>query len=210
MQSAVKFLLVLIAIIALCSFQKPGYDSNATDLALLKEMMSGNFDSKDQATADSNYFEIHLHMKPIWPQRSDGFWLYVEQALVTMQDKPYRQRVYHVHYNKDNNIISEVFELNAPLRFTGAWKQENPLSALSPDSLISRQGCGIALKKNTDGTFSGSTLEKNCLSNLRGAKYASSEVSISKQLLISWDRGFDEKDQQVWGAEKGGYRFVKR
>jgi CpeT protein len=162
MQSPVKFLLVLIAIIALCSFQKPGYDSNASDLALLKEMMSGNFDSKDQATADSNYFEIHLHMKPIWPQRSDGFWLYVEQALVTMQDKPYRQRVYHVHYNKDNNIISEVFELNAPLRFTGAWKQENPLSTLSPDSLIGRQGCAISLKKNSDGTFSGSTLEKNC------------------------------------------------
>lgn len=200
----------MIAISALCSFQKPGYDSNASDLGLLKEMMSGNFDSKDQATADSNYFEIHLHMKPIWPQRSDGFWLYVEQALVTTQDKPYRQRIYHVHYNKDNNIISEVFELNAPLRFTGAWKQENPLSTLSPDSLISRQGCAISLKKNSDGTFSGSTLEKDCLSNLRGAKYATSEVSISKQLLVSWDRGFDEKDQQVWGAEKGGYRFVKR
>jgi CpeT protein len=27
--------------------------------------------------------------------------------------------------------------------------------------------------------------------------------------LLSWDRGWDVNGKQVWGAEKGGYIFVK-
>jgi hypothetical protein len=28
--------------------------------------------------------------------------------------------------------------------------------------------------------------------------------------MVSWDRGYNDAGQQVWGAEKGGYEFVKR
>jgi hypothetical protein len=181
-------------------FQNNDQNLNLADLESLKKMMTGNFDSKEQATLDTNYFEIH----------SDGFWLYVEQAMVSMQDKPYRQRVYHVHLIGDNSIASEVFELKNPLRFTGSWKTENPLTTLNPDSLVNRTGCAITLKKQYDGSFKGKTNAKDCGSNLRGAKYATSEVVITPKLLLSWDRGFDENDKQVWGAEKGGYQFVKR
>jgi hypothetical protein len=27
--------------------------------------------------------------------------------------------------------------------------------------------------------------------------------------MLSWDRGFDEQGQQVWGAEAGAYVFLK-
>ena len=60
----------------------------------LFEMMQGSFDSKEQAAEDSAYYAISLHMYPIWPER--GQFLYVEQALAAMQDKPYRQRVYEL------------------------------------------------------------------------------------------------------------------
>jgi hypothetical protein len=29
-------------------------------------------------------------------------------------------------------------------------------------------------------------------------------------MMVSWDRGYNDEGEQVWGAEKGGYRFVKR
>jgi hypothetical protein len=35
-------------------------------------------------------------------------------------------------------------------------------------------------------------------------------VTIWPDRLISWDRGWNDKGQQVWGAEKGGYIFVKQ
>ena len=173
--------------------------------------MAGAFDSKAQAMQDSaNYYEIHLHMKPIWENRKDGFWLYVEQAMVSALEKPYRQRIYHVFLSGDSAIISEVYELQKPLRFAGAWRDENMLSSLTTDSLISRTGCAIILKKNPDGSFSGKTGDRSCSSSLRGASYASSEVILTEKQMISWDRGFDASGKQVWGAEKGGYIFVKR
>ena len=27
--------------------------------------------------------------------------------------------------------------------------------------------------------------------------------------VVSWDRGFDAEGNHIWGAEKGGYEFVK-
>lgn len=64
------------------------------DMFELLEWMTGHFSSREQAAADSAYYDIRLHMVPIWPDRKDGHWLYVEQLMVGRT--PYRQRVYHV------------------------------------------------------------------------------------------------------------------
>jgi len=178
-------------------------------LLLLKEYMSGAFNSQLQSESDSAYFPIALHMKPIWKNREDGFWLYVEQAMMSMAEKPYRQRVYHLHETNDQKLISEVYELRDPLRFAGDYESDEPLTGQTIDSLIHRSGCAIGLERMPDETFSGRTGDKSCPSSLRGASYATSEVTISKSMLISWDRGFDQSGKQVWGAEKGGYRFAK-
>ncbi|OSZ82844.1 hypothetical protein CAP35_06155 [Chitinophagaceae bacterium IBVUCB1] len=182
---------------------------NKKDLQTLKERMEGNYSSKEQAAADSNYFNIVLHMKQIWAEDKDGYWLYVEQAMAQMPQKPYRQRIYHVYRQDNETLVSKVYEMKEPMRFAGAWKDAAKLGSLSKDSLIDRQGCAIYLKKNKAGDYYGSTPGKECLSSLRGATYATSEVVVNKDRLVSWDRGWDAADKQVWGAEKGGYIFIK-
>ena len=67
----------------------------------------------------------------------------------------------------------------------------------------------MILSKTPVGTFTGSTEKGTCVSSRRGAAYATSEVILSQDQMISWDRGFDEKGQQVWGATRGGYIFKK-
>ncbi len=180
-----------------------------TDLYNLFEMMSGKFSSEAQSKADTSYFNISLKMHPIWQSRTDGHWFYVEQAMATKLDKPYRQRVYHLYLYNDKKIASSVFEIPNPAAYVGSCEKDNPLSNLTPDSLISREGCTIFLEKMNTEVFSGSTPQKQCKSSLRGAAYATSEVTITSGLIISWDRGWDDKDKQVWGAEKGGYEFDK-
>jgi len=32
---------------------------------------------------------------------------------------------------------------------------------------------------------------------------------VTKGRVVSWDRGFDAEGNHIWGAEKGGYEFVK-
>ena len=181
------------------------------DLTKLKGWMAGAFNSKEQSKNDSDFFEIHLHMKPIWADRKDGFWLYVEQAIISALDKPYRQRVYNVNVLNDTTIVSKVYTFfGSGQRFAGEWKKENPLQNLTLDSLEDRKGCSIFLKKSKDNYFFGSTNKNDCESNLRGAKYATSKVKITEADLNSWDQGFDENGKQIWGAVKGGYQFIKQ
>ena len=71
-----------------------------------------------------------------------------------------------------------------------------------------KQGCHVTLTWNADSaTFTGGTTGQGCASSLNDASYAASEVTLGADRLVSWDRGFDDKGKQVWGATKGGYVF---
>lgn len=171
--------------------------------------MTGSFSSELQSQNDTDYYHINLHMSPVWSDRKDGYWLYVEQAMASAAEKPYRQRFYQVILKDENTIESKVFTINDPLRFSGAWQQPQLLNNINPDSLELRTGCSILIRQTSPGIYQGSTGGNSCVSNLRGASYATSEVIINSKQMISWDRGFDASGKQVWGAEKGGYYFDK-
>lgn len=180
------------------------------DVEALVEYMVGSFSSEEQAEKDSNYFNIELEMVQIWKDRTDGPWIYIEQAVSESKEKPYRQQVYQIRQRNDGKIESIVYTIPDPLRFAGDYKKEFPLLRLTPDSFTLREGCEVVMYRVDDGYFEGSTIDKNCSSDLRGASYATSEVLIDKDKLTSWDRGFDENGNQVWGATEGGYIFKKK
>lgn len=175
--------------------------------AELAGWMTGAFSSAAQAAAYPEYFEVRLVMVPIWEARNDGPWLYIEQAIASALDKPYRQRVYHL-VEEAGGVRSEVFELPGDaLEFAGAWRDVGSFSAISPADLTERTGCAVHLVETEEGHWAGSTLDDHCLSDFRGATYATSEIVLKPDSIESWDRGFDAQGEQVWGAVKGGYVF---
>jgi hypothetical protein len=186
----------------------PVFAQTEADLNLLINWMEGSFNSEEQSQNDPDYFNISLEMKKIWNDRKDGYWLYVEQAASQTKDKPYRQRIYHLFLEK-GAIISEIYSIPEESKYVGGYKNPQLFDNLSPDSLSARTGCAVIIQRFDENTFIGSTVKKNCTSNLRGASYATTEVKITKDSMISWDRGFNDKDEQVWGAVKGGYIFKK-
>jgi len=179
------------------------------DLARLAAYLTGSFSSQEQAAADPSYRDIRLEMARIWRARTDGVWLYVEQAAAGSLDRPYRQGVYRVSRMNDYIFVINVFTLENPLRFAGEWKKEHPFAMLTPDSLSEREGCFFHLRKYGGAAFMGSTIGKGCTSILGGASYVTSEVTITEFDVTSWSRGFNDKEKQVWGASKGGYVFKK-
>ena len=181
----------------------------ADDFETLVEWMTGSFSSANQAASDTNYYDIQLEMVLIWPDREDGVWLYVEQAAAASLDRLYRQRVYRLTAPTPGTFISEVYTFNDPFRFAGDWQKAAPLSSLSPDSLTLRDGCTVLLGRRIDGTFAGATRGDGCASALRGASYETSEVMVTATRIESWDRGWDESGDQVWGATGGPYRFER-
>ncbi len=176
------------------------------DLDLLVSWMAGSFSSAAQAAADPDFYDIRLHMTSIWTWRTGARWLYVEQAAASSLEKPYRQRVYRVAEIADGLFESQVLELADPSRFVGAWQDPGRFDSLNPAMLSPRPGCAILMRRSGD-TFVGSTLGSLCESTLRGASFATSQVTLTQSGLTSWDRGWAADGSQVWGAEKAGYRF---
>lgn len=202
-----RYFLILIALVSSHLYGQSKLTEK--DLKELYHTMKGEYSSLEQSLSDTDFYHIKLVMVPMWEQR-EGYWLYVEQAMDTKEDKPYRQRVYELTLNDDNTkFISKVYTINNGEAYFGAYKDLMPLEELTIDSLELRSGCSIILSKSSSNTYKGSTNNKDCESNLRGASYATSKVEIFSDKLISWDRGYDKEDKQVWGAIKGGYIFVK-
>jgi uncharacterized protein YndB with AHSA1/START domain len=184
-------------------------ESGAGGLERLAAWMTGSFSSAAQALRDDEYRDIRLEMSPIWVDRDDGHWLYVEQAAAGRLERPYRQRVYRVHEPEPGVFASDVYTMTSPLRFAGGWRSPQRFNGLTPDSLSLRSGCTVWLEW-TGEAFVGGTRGTGCESDLRGALYATSEVTVTNEGITSWDRGFNADGNQRWGAESGPYVFRRR
>ena len=179
--------------------------------SLLRQYMSGRFSSEQQSKNDSDYFDIRLRMEPIWKSSENEFYLYVEQAMSTALDKPYRQRIYRVVKQSDDLFISYIYTVNAPQRFTGKLGSDDVFNTITPDSLKVLEGCEVTLTYNRElMQFEGVTADKTCPSTRSGATYTTSRVVIGAQGMNSWDQGWNDAGAQVWGATKGGYSFLKQ
>jgi hypothetical protein len=203
---------VLISVCAACVLLVAAAFSTKEQesFSLLRQCMSGNFSSQLQSQRDSDYFDIRLRMVPIWQGTDSLFYLYVEQAMSTSLEKPYRQRIYKVVKASETNFVSYIYTMNAPQRFVGKVGHDDAFAQLTPDSLKVLEGCEVHLTYDADtGTFEGSTGDKTCPSTRSGATYTTSKVSLSQKGMVSWDQGWNDQGVQVWGAEKGGYEFLR-
>lgn len=178
-----------------------------TELKELFSLMQGSFNSENQAKQDSTYYNISLHMYPIWKDK--GNYLYVEQALNSMQNKPYRQRIYKVNRLNDSVFSSAIYTIPNDSLWIGKWKTPEDFDRISTEYIVERTGCEVLLQRIGENHYKGATGIKTCESSLRGASYATSEVEMTSEKILSWDRGFDAEGNHVWGAEKAGYIFDK-
>lgn len=189
--------------------------ANQSPTEAVASLLTGAFSSAEQAQTDKDFREIELHVARIWPARTDGPWLYIEQAVASEPQKPYRQRIYQLVLSENPDAVagtveSRVYELPGdPLAFAGAWADPARFTELTVEQLVPRDGCTVYLVSNTDGSWSGGTDGTGCSSALRGATYATSEVTVTPTEMRSWDRGWDKTGKQVWGAEKGAYIFKR-
>lgn len=200
-----RLTVIFLLLLTICS---NGYAQKRkqSDLDRLYVMMQGYYTSEKQSKQDSTYLNITLRMTPIWTKK--GKFLYVEQAVAGKEDKPYRVRVYKLTSQK-NTIISEIYTLKDDKKWIGKWRTPEFFDNMTEDDIELKAGCEVVLQKVATDVFSGQTGEKSCPSELRGANYATSKVTVSPGKMESWDQGFAYNGNQVWGAEKGGYVFDK-
>ncbi len=202
--------LCAVAVLAACTTTAPASAPKAeTPIAEVERFLTGYFTSAAQAAVDKDFFNIELRIVPIWSDRKDGPWLYVEQADARTPEKPYRQRLYRLETRGDQ-VLSHIYTLTGdPQRFAGEWKKPQPMGQAKLSDVELKDGCAVFMTRTPANLYTGATAPNACPSELRGSKYASAKVNVSANLLESWDQGFDANDKQVWGSTKGAYKFVK-
>jgi CpeT protein len=176
-------------------------------LSELVSIMQGEYSSEKQSQIDTTYFNISLKMTPIWKDK--GHYLYVEQAMMTKLDKPYRVRIYKLSQRNTEEYVSEIFTIKNEKNWIGRHTTPKAFDDLPETDLELKSGCEVILKRASRNKFIGSTVVKSCASELRGASYATSKVNVYEDKIVSWDQGFDKAGKQVWGATKSGYEFIK-
>jgi uncharacterized protein with FMN-binding domain len=210
MKSFFYIFIVAVAItFAACSSTKSASGNTEKELSAFAKMMAGTYNSSAQAKRDTDYFNINLVMHPIWTERTDAKWMYVEQAMTSKLDKPYRVRVYQLEHTAAGVFTSKIYMIKEEKTFFGLHKDAAKEKALTFDKIEIKDGCTVTLNLK-DGVYIGGTDADKCPSSLRGAKYATTKITMKKGELVSWDQGFDATNKQIWGATKGGYVFVKQ
>lgn len=202
-----KITLLLLFALSIVAQAQPQKFKNNAHLEELVAIMQGSYSSENQAIADTSYYSISLKMIPIW--KNKGNYLYVEQALSKKQDKPYRVRIYKITQRNEQEFVSEIYTLKNEKDWIGKWSTPEAFAHLSEEDIELKPGCEVVLQRIRKNEFAGQTGIKTCASELRGASYATSKVTVSETQILSWDQGFDKDGKQVWGAIKAGYIFDK-
>ncbi len=175
------------------------------------EAITGRFSSAGQHAADPRYAEVEGNVTRIWLARTDGIWIYQEQAILSgasdraaARARPYFQRISRLFDRGDGSIGRETFPLLEAGRFVGLGMAGYRGPIPTPADL-GPAGCPLVIEAAGHGHFTGTS--GDCPSSHRGAVRMRSVSVVAGTRLVNWDRGFDAAGRQVWGPEAGGYVF---
>ncbi|GAB4535951.1 MAG: chromophore lyase CpcT/CpeT [Pleurocapsa sp.] len=178
----------------------------------LAKLMAGDFSNGKQAAANpKDYAHIRIFFRPLPWDFFAGVGFYSEQVYDYDLWTPYRQGVHRL-IDRGEDIYIENYSLKNAELYAGSGHNRDILLTIPPDCIKRRYNCSMIFRK--DGAiFRGSVEPGNkCLINKRGVEtYLVSDVELTENTWISWDRGMDiNTNQQVWGSTKGALKFEKR
>ncbi|XP_015580796.1 chromophore lyase CRL, chloroplastic isoform X2 [Ricinus communis] len=166
----------------------------------VSQSLSGEKFSREQAARDpDNYFNIRMLTCPAAEMVDGSKVLYFEQAFWRTPQKPFRQ--------VSSYAIRDAEEYK---NFCDRPKDQRPL----PEEVIgdiAEHLTTIYLNRCDRGKrclYEGSTPPGGFPNSWNGATFCTSELAILKNNeLHTWDRGYDDDGNQVWGVKEGPYEF---
>jgi len=157
--------MALIAAMLGCSSapeQNNGGADQASRRAMVAELgqrLVGTFSSRAQAERSTDGAPSQrLVVSPLWPERTDGPWLYLEQAPLRRLQTPVRQWVLHLVAASDTDVRAEFYDLPGdPLGYAGGFARPSAFAQLQPHRLIPRSERDLLLARATGGDWTGAT-----------------------------------------------------
>ena len=177
--------------------------------------LTGTFEAKDPAAGGGSERSVVVSV-PKSRLANGAAILYREEASAPRLDEPSLQRFYRVE--EDGEVVRlRAFDPKDPFIVRGKWRDPATLALYGPNDVRVKLGCTITLKRigeHWEGGTPEATAQTACPSTVRNVVRnvvrISSSMTLSKDELVEWDRGFDERGKQTMGSLEGGTTFVKR
>jgi len=182
------------------------------DVLRVANWLVGSFDNRAQFTADQTGNTAFQHDLALMTGRPvddpvvfrDALYVYVESRREG-EPRPYWQRVYRLK-KSGGQVRIEVFRIDGQVSVP-LGQDAQMLSSLNPGDLKKEEGCEVLLDARGD-EYVGSTAPRTCRSDYKGSAYVFSTMRVAKDLVVTLDRGYDEKGIQTFGPSDGrGYEF---
>lgn len=168
--------------------------------------LEGTMTTSVQVKDDAPVIKVQMTTCRVKVDRNnDSVFLYQEQGIVGSLDKPYRQRFLEITTSEEaNNIVySRSYKPDSLEQWTNFCDSENKTVS---ESSLGKLVCTVTLKPFLT-VYSGTTPPEGCPADVRGAVSITNRIILHQEGMDTWDRGFDESGNQVWGAEDQAYQF---
>ena len=173
--------------------------------------MEGSFSNELQANKDGRASFHWLHQVRIWPERTDGIWLYSELNQTGQEGTPLQQVVYRINDNLSGGIIMESYRLPGSLnRYLGDWRAPREFNSVDRMTLDPMPSCNINLTRNAKGALAGSSRGQGCPSMLPGSNYQRTKLRIGSLGLTLWLTGFNQAGAVVFSPGSEGMDMIKQ
>lgn len=203
MKQYFTFLCFLIAVLATLTIRA---QDTSPDFDQMVEWITGEFTSAEQSGKDKAYKNASLNNVQIWPNATNGAWIYSEESLNSAPENPIQQRIFFISEITDSEFSIDVYNLPNKENYKGAWQNPETFSEISVFDLKFKDGCTLFLFY--DGfQYSGETNKGTCPSDMEGATYSTSRIILVPDEIHLWDRGYNSADELMWGSEKGPYVY---
>lgn len=181
-------------------------------LVNLARVMAGDFSNYKQAQSNpKDYAHLRVFFRPLPWDFFSAIGFYSEQTQDYDLWTPYRQGIHRL-IDRGDHIYIENYSLQNAMFYAGAGHNRDILKTITPEAIERRYNCSMVFRQQ-ENIYRGEVEPGNkCLINRDGKEtYLVSDVEITENTWVSWDRGLDiETKEQVWGSAKGALQFEKR
>lgn len=199
-----KILLILSLFLSTYSFGQVANKITDKEVKEYTKRITGVFSTLEQHKSDSTFDDVVVYTKLIRKDFNNVYWIYTEQG-EAKNYKPYRQRVYQIA-EVWGRILQRIYYINDASKYS--YFKPETIESITIDDLQLKPGCDLIIQLN-DNVYSSQTEDKFCVATFRGSTYTTTDFKVYKDAVLSWERGWNKQDEQVWGSRKGHYIYKK-
>ncbi|MFT5880762.1 MAG: CpeT protein [Moritella sp.] len=200
----------IVVVVLMCQFSVYTHSAvvKSSNTLLLKQWLSGEHHSTNDKIQDRDV-QLALQILPIWQDRIDGEWLYMESSVINSPHKPFRQRILQLVDTPNNRIRLYSYSIPRASDFAGAYYEPQILSSLTLSQLTIHSGCELLIELKDTGIFVGESNAKTCVPRRMGLQFMATFFAVSEFNLSFLDRGYDKHGQLIQGSLENPVTFLK-